>query len=293
MKGQKDSNLTIVDVPNNLNEFQEMKSPNSLIIGGGTYMQLNWEAGIKKPKRMISIHKLSILQAIEEVEWEEKACIKIGSSVTIASCLKSPLIAKYASILSEACQKIAAPAVRNRATIGGNICSKVGDCIPVLLALDARLQFFGEKEYTISLNEWLSLENSDPDDLLVSILIPSKKPTSIQTFAFFHKVGRREAFTAAIISIAGYIELENKKIQKVNLTIGGGSHVPCHIVKAEHELFHVNIENINWKNLHEIIKAGFSTYTDPFVSAEYRKTISANLFVTNLKRMVHSLEGDG
>lgn len=290
MSNTEQAYTTFVDIPNNLTEFRKMVHPHSLIIGGGTLLQLNWEAGMKKPKHIISVEKLSILKRIEEVDCNGEKFIRIGSATSIASCLKDPILAKNAKILSEACLKIAAPAVRNRATLGGNICSKIGDCIPVLLALGAKLQFYGESEYTLSIAEWLNKGNAPNTDLLLYILIPLDKSDCAQIYSFFKKVGRREAFTAAIITIAGYVEMKNSAIQDVRLSVGGGSHNACYLVKAEQELLNKEIDQIDWKILYESIENGFSTYTDPFVTEEYRKTITANLMVANLKTLLYSLE---
>lgn len=285
MKISADAYPTTVEMPSTLSAVHNLRNQHNRIIAGGTILQINWEAGVEKPEHLISIEKLQELQGISEVKLEGQNALKIGAAMTLNDCLHNILIQKNASILADACKKIAAPAVRNRGTIGGNICSKIGDAIPALLVLEAQLSFYnGVRETMISLREWLTKPHT-PSELLTNIYIPIhslKKPGS----SFFRKIGRRESFTAAIISIAGYIVYEENNIKTARLAIGGGSHLPCRLPIAEKTL-NKAIEDIDWAILSQVIQADFSSYTDPFVSAEYRKKVAANLFIASIKDILY------
>ncbi|WP_312095749.1 FAD binding domain-containing protein [Niallia sp.] len=286
MKISADAYPTTVEVPSTLSAVNELQNQHTMIISGGTILQINWEAGVEKPKHLISTDKLQELKGISAVYLEGQLNLKIGAGMTIAECLNSPIVRKNASILAEACEKIAAPAVRNRGTIGGNICSKIGDTIPALLVLDAQLSLYnGELEYMISLREWLTKPNPPSSELLTSVYIPIAS-TNLPNYSFFRKIGRRESFTAAIISIAGYIVFQENHIQAARLAIGGGAHLPCRLTSAENELEKA-VEDIKWPLLYEVIQDDFSSYTDPFVTAEYRKKVAANLFIANIKEALN------
>ena len=257
-----------------------------MIVSGGTILQINWEAGVEKPKHLISTDKLWELKGISAVHLDGQLTLKIGAGMTISECLNNPIVQKNASILADACEKIAAPAVRNRGTIGGNICSKIGDTIPALLVLNAQLSLYnGEIEYMISLREWLSKPNPPSSELLTNVYIPIAS-TNVPSYSFFRKIGRRESFTAAIISIAGFIAFQENHIQAARLAIGGGAHLPCRLYCAEKELEKA-VEDIKWSLFYEVIQADFSSYTDPFVTAEYRKKVAANLFTANIKEALN------
>jgi len=278
---------TVVDTPKDITAFKEIVNSNSVIIAGGTLLQINWEAGGEKPSNLISVEHIPTLQRIEEVEIGSKRYLQIGACVTIAECLRNNAIKTFTPILAEACLKIAAPAVRNRGTIGGNVCSKVGDTIPALLTLDAILQFQdGAQNYSFPLVDWLKQPSNRTPELLTNILIPIDL-TSKNKVTFFQKVGRRESFTAAIISIAGYVEYKDNLVQQVRLAIGGGAHQPCRLLQVEKELSQKAIDNNDWLTIHKSIMEGFSSYTDPFVTAEYRKKVAANLFVANLRKRIN------
>jgi xanthine dehydrogenase C subunit len=274
---------TSVELPLTLTELKNNYSSKSVFISGGTLLQLNWEAGMERPVQLISTEKITALKKLEEVIIQDKKYLKIGAGTTIADCCYHTKIKQYAPILAEACKKIAAPAVRNRGTIGGNICSKIGDSIPALLVLDAKLLFFnGEKEYILSINEWLSSSKRNPFELLIHVLIPIEDKEKKSSY-FFEKIGRRESFTAAIISIAGYIEKNAKTYETVRLAIGGGAHLPTRIEKGEILLQNQSLSNVDWPSFHQAIENGFSSYTDPFVTEKYRRKVAANIFLGSIQ----------
>ena len=283
MKMSAETYPTSVEIPNNLSDIQNLIVQHNTIISGGTILQINWEAGVEKPKHLISTEKLPELKGIEEVQLDGQLYLRIGAAMTISDCLNNSFVRNNASILAEACEKIAAPAVRNRVTIGGNICSKIGDTIPVLLVLEAQLSFYnGEQEKMISLRKWLAKPTPPSSELLTNIFIPI---INAQNYSFFKKIGRRETFTAAIISVAGYLEYEEYNIKAAKLSIGGGAHLPCRLTLAEEEL-NKGMKEIDWSCLYKKIQDDFSSYTDPFVTADYRKKVAANLFLATIKDFV-------
>ena len=283
MKMSAETYPTSVEIPNNLSDIQNLIIQHNTIISGGTILQINWEAGVEKPKHLISTEKLPELKGIEEVQLDGQLYLRIGAAMTISDCLNNSFVRNNASILAEACEKIAAPAVRNRGTIGGNICSKIGDTIPVLLVLETQLSFYnGEQEKMISLRKWLAKPTPPSSELLTNIFIPI---INAQNYSFFKKIGRRETFTAAIISVAGYLEYEEYNIKAAKLSIGGGAHLPCRLTLAEEEL-NKGMKEIDWSCLYKKIQDDFSSYTDPFVTADYRKKVAANLFLATIKDFV-------
>jgi CO/xanthine dehydrogenase FAD-binding subunit len=73
--------------------------------------------------------------------------IELGSAVTLSTIL-SITKRRLSPVFFEAVESIAVPFVRNLATIGGNICAlgRPRTLFPVLLALDARLEFRSQNE---------------------------------------------------------------------------------------------------------------------------------------------------
>lgn len=276
---------TTVEIPTTLSAINKWNESNYAFISGGTILQVNWEAGQDKPNHLISTEKLMELKGISEVELDGQFFLQIGAGMSISECLTSVLMQEKAPLIVEACEKIAAPAIRNRGTIGGNICSKIGDSIPALLVLEALLTFFNGKEtYLITLKDWLASKKRPSSELLTKVLIPIAA-RKLETYSFFRKIGRRASFTAAIISIAGYLEFEKKNIKTIKIAIGGGSHIPTRLTSTEREITRSQ-SPIDWSRISKVIQEDFLSYTDPFITEAYRKKVAANVIIANMKELL-------
>lgn len=257
--------------------LMQKKDSQEVFVAGGTLLQLQWESGTPLPRMLVDLSFLNHLKGITCQEHGDTYNVKIGTLTTIAECLSHPLIVKHTPLLANACRNIAAPAVRNRATIGGNIASRVGDTIPALLALNAEVKIATKGDsYVMSLWNWLKINHQQPF-LLLEIIIPfSVKGTK----DFYRKVGRREAFIPSLLTISGqWKKDENGRLQFVRLAVGGGSHRPIRLEGVELIL---KGETINKKVLYQKILDEFQSYSDPFISETYRKKVAANILMTEL-----------
>lgn len=249
----------------------------AVFVGGGTLLQLHWESGTPLPHTLVDLSFLNHLKGITCQEHGDTSNVIIGALTTIAECLSHPLIVKHAPLLVEACRNIAAPAVRNRATIGGNVASLVGDSIPALLVLNAKVKIAIKDDiYVMTLWDWLKINHQQPF-LLLEIIVPfSVKGTK----DFYRKVGRREAFIPSLLSISGQWKKDDDgKLQFIRLAVGGGSHRPVRLEGVELIL---KGETINKKVLYQKILDEFQSYSDPFISEAYRKKVAANIMMAEL-----------
>ena len=187
-------------------------------------------------------------------------------------------------LLGEAVRLIAAPAVRTRGTIGGNIMGRIGDLIPLLVAKKAKLIFHtptGEEQSDSW--EWIKQGDKYKQALLTSIVLPAMSETDVKN-SFFKKIGRRESFIAAIVSVSGVIVKNDLgTVIDVRLAAGGGENKPILLERAEKRLRGKRTEEIDWKAVYHTIYDEFMPSTDAFVTAEYRKKVAANLIISELK----------
>jgi xanthine dehydrogenase C subunit len=273
-----------VDHPRLIQDAMIMKQQSEgVFIAGGTLIQLNWEAGLTPSTNLINLETICELKGIEHVEQNGQSFIKVRALTTIAECLENSMILEYAPLLIEACKSIAAPAVRNRATLGGNVASGIGDSIPVLLVLDAELTIrIKNKTKTLKLWEWLQIQRETPQSsfLLIDIHIPFQRKGDQ---AFFKKVGRRDAFTPALITIsAQWRKRSDNELNYIRIAIGGGNNYPSRLIIVE-KLLETNSFNETFlQSIYPEILDEFISYSDPFVSESYRKQVVANLLVAEL-----------
>jgi 4-hydroxybenzoyl-CoA reductase subunit beta len=103
--------------------------PDARYLAGGTDLVPNLRRGIGEPEIVIG------LQAIEEMHTisETPEHIMIGAGVTLAQLLASDLPSRFPALCAAA--EIASPALRQAATIGGNLC------------LDTRCLFYNQSKW--------------------------------------------------------------------------------------------------------------------------------------------------
>ena len=274
----------VVEHPQSLEEAMNIKQQSEgNFIAGGTLTQISWEAGLPYSPTLINLETIQALRGIEYIEQHDRTFIRIGALTTIAECIENHMIIEHTPLLFEACKNIAAPAVRNRATLGGNVASGIGDSIPALLALDADVTIrIKDKTEQIKLWEWFQIQREFPQStfLLLDIIIPCQRN---RFQSFYKKVGRREAFTPALVTVSAYWKNgTNGELAFIRLAVGGGDHHPCRLLIAE-KIVETNFHNEKlFKSLYPDIIDEITSYSDPFFSDTYRKRVAANLLVAEL-----------
>ena len=147
-------------------------------------------------------------------------------------------------MLSEAALSVGSPQIRNRGTIGGNIISRspAADCIPPLMALDAKLHLFSlNNNRELSLIEFLNQStdlNLEEDEILeyISFKLPKKEEKSV-----FIKMGRRNALAISRISMAlRVIPDQEGNIRKACICLGAVGLYPIIAKKAQDMLIGLN-----------------------------------------------------
>jgi len=109
------------------------------ILAGGTDIVPRWSRGLmEKPEALISLKDVEGLKSIARANGE----IRVGACVPLSVVASDPLIRGTAPVLAEAAGRVGCPQVRNRATIGGNLCnaSPAADTAIPLILLDAVLE---------------------------------------------------------------------------------------------------------------------------------------------------------
>lgn len=273
----------VISIPRTIEKAIELKKqygPIAEFISGGTLLQLQWMNGRRIPEQLISLEQIAELKTV--LFDSHKAVLSIGSITSLSSYQTNKILKEF-PVICDALKSIAAPGIRNRGTIGGNIMGGVGDLIPFLLSLDAKLVFHDEEQAKeIEMWDWLR-KSTNTEQLLTHIFIPLDKDI-LEPYTFYRKIGRRENFTAAILTVSGKIKLaESSKIVDVKLAIGGGDNKPIRLEKTEQIIIGKRTEELNWKTIYSMITEEFIAAEDAFVTSNYRKKVAANLIVAELQ----------
>ncbi|MEK4921080.1 FAD binding domain-containing protein [Cytobacillus sp. FSL R5-0569] len=246
-------------------------------IAGGTFLQTKWEKGATVPSKMLHLGGIS---EYKQIYMDTESQIHIGSFVKLAECKNHPLIIKKLPQLSQTIEKIAAPAVRNLGTIGGNIANQVGDTIPLLLALDAEILYLNKDEkQRIDLQDWSKMTE---DSIILEVIIPFDNRES---YLFTKKIGRREAFSTSVVTLAGKLTIKENQLCNVRIAAGGGETQPMRLRNVESILKHAPIVDSNiLKKVYQTVMTEYQPVEDAFYSSNYRLKVASNLLISELEK---------
>jgi CO/xanthine dehydrogenase FAD-binding subunit len=221
--------------PTTLTEALQMLSetPKAVPLAGGTNLLVNLRGGRETAETLLDLGRLDELSGIE-VSGSD---IVIGAMTTVAELRTSPVIAEQVPLLREACGLFAAPLVRNRATIGGNLvdASPAADLAPPLLALDAKLELRsvgGRRlvpigEFFVSVRETVRRQ----DELLTAIRLPV--PAQGERTAY-RKLGLRKADAISVVSAAVKASFRDDGVcESVRIALGAVAPTPIRAWHAE------------------------------------------------------------
>ncbi len=90
--------------------------PSSRYVGGGLSLSLLAQRGIEQPETLIDLSALPLRQ----IEGRQ-GLLRMGSQVRLAELSAHPMVQSIAPLLTEIVRQIATPALRNQATVGGEL----------------------------------------------------------------------------------------------------------------------------------------------------------------------------
>jgi len=207
-------------LPETLEEALRLRGETEAVpVAGGTDILVRYRniAGAfpRFPWPVIYISGLSELRGIEESDTE----VIIRSGTTLAGIAASDAVP---DVLRRAVNEIAAPALRNRATLAGNICnaSPAGDGIATLYALHAEVELTSSRKMRrIPLESFITGPGATvlaSDELMTAVRIP-KEAFSL---SYYRKVGTRRANALSKLSCVGLAAVDAGIITQFRLALG-------------------------------------------------------------------------
>jgi carbon-monoxide dehydrogenase medium subunit len=173
----------------------------------------------------LKVDKLLDLSAIDgELSYinVEDNKIKIGAMTTVSQIASSDAFRGSLNAFYEVASKFGGPQIRNRATIGGNICaaSSSEDFIPLLLTLDASvvLQSVNGKR-NVKLENFITgkkMVARRKDEILTEIQFD--RPSG-NYLSGFEKVGRRNIMIINLVNMAVLMSINGKKFNDVKIAL--------------------------------------------------------------------------
>jgi xanthine dehydrogenase YagS FAD-binding subunit len=91
------------------------------ILAGGTDLIALMKEYVLTPTRLVNVKRIA---GLDRVSYTARKGLQVGALVTMDDLAKHPLVTKYYPTLAQVIGDAASPQIRNRATIGGNLCQR-------------------------------------------------------------------------------------------------------------------------------------------------------------------------
>ena len=188
-------------------------------------------------------------------------------------------IKKYYPDFTKILKRYGSPQIRNVATMAGNIAtaSPIGDCLPLLLSLEAKVVLQDLKKTKILFIDdfFISYRRTKlkKGQFIRAIRIPLFKNNIFKTY----KISKRYDDDISSVCAAFNLEVVKNKVQSVRIAFGGMAAIPKRAIYCEKILLDsVATEEIIFK-AKKALEKDFNPISDMRASRSYRMNIAKNL----------------
>jgi carbon-monoxide dehydrogenase medium subunit len=211
-------------------------SPDARPLAGGTDLLVDLKARRVHVGHLVSLNRLDELRGLSE----EGASFRIGALTTPNELADSPVVRTRFPALLDAVRDLAAPQIRNMATVAGNLASAVpsADLPPILISLHASVElrsrgntrrlpleafFLGPRRTALA-----------PGEILAAVLVPFPPKRFGAAYARF---ALREANACAVAGVAAGLLLDDGgTVQAARIVLGAVSPTPLLVPAAASRL---------------------------------------------------------
>jgi len=248
-------------------------SPEGKLIAGGTDLLVQIRRKATNPRWVVSLQDIS---GLNHISYDDKQGMRVGALTTIRAIEKSAEIQQRYPIVFQAAHQLGCDAIRNMATIGGNLCNAApsADMAPALISLSASAKIFGPHgEKIVPLEHFFKGPGCtimEVAELLVEIQIPV--PSS-NTRGVYLKHVARGALDLAIVGVAVIVimEPETQICQDIKVVLGAVAPTPVRARNAEEMLRGKRVDETRINRASKTAADEASPISDVRASAEYRR----------------------
>jgi xanthine dehydrogenase small subunit len=265
-------------LPATLEELLALRSahPNAWLLAGGTDLGLRVSEHRERPAEVICLLNVPELHALEA----GRAGIRVGAAVSYGRLLRllraEPGFAPFAALLA----RLGSRQIRGLGTLGGNLgtASPIGDALPPLLALGARLRLAslrGVREMAVD-EFLLGYRRSAlaPDEVILDVTL-SRPPDG--AILACEKLSKRHDQDIATVGASMLLRLEGGVVAEARLAFGGMGSIAARAPKAEAALMGAPLSKAALEAAAVALDGDFAPLSDWRGSAAYRRTAAANL----------------
>jgi carbon-monoxide dehydrogenase medium subunit len=275
--------------PSTVKEAIDLKNQcgdEAVFVAGGTDLFVQIMEKTKIVESLIDVTEIPGLSRPEEIRGN---VLSLGACLTVDYISRSSSIHKSIPSLSMASVQLGSPAVRNQATIGGNLvnASPAADLVPPLIAQGATAHTVSSRGHRSLLVEELSIDGNKtilfPDEVLTRISIPI-----LEGFegSAYEKLGLREALTISVASVAVRLRRNGDKgtIGKTRIVLGSVAPRVIRVPQAEDFLAGKPFKRKIVEHAAHIASRECQPISDLRATADYRRSVIGELVKIGLEK---------
>ena len=261
--------------PQTINELKILlnKYPKSKILSGGTDLSLI----VTKERK--TINSIIYINSIKELNYikKNKKYIEIGATTPLIE-FESEIIKHYPDF-KDILERYGSVQIRNVATIAGNIAtaSPIGDTLPLLLALNAKIVISNSKNDKILYLKDFFI-NYRKTKLKNGQFIKLIKIPLLQNNIFkAYKISKRIDDDISSVCASFNLNIKNNIIVSISIAYGGMAAIPKKALQCEKSLLNKDLSEKNINIAQKFLEKDFNPIDDMRASSQYRMKIAKNL----------------
>lgn len=258
----------------------QQQHPDAQFMAGGTDLLVSIRHTPQPERTIICLERIDELRRIDELD---DGSVSIGATATFSTIARNTLLQECYPLLTQAAATVGGPAIRNMATIGGNIvtASPAADSLPALYLLDARLELRSATGCrTVAIDAFILGPRRtmlQPGEIISRIILPPATDWSIQRF---EKVGRRKSLAIAVASLAATVRLAaDGTVAEARFAWGSVGPTIVRCAEAEQALVGKPLTEENLNTAALLAQQAVQPIDDIRATADYRRSVAGNLLL--------------
>jgi xanthine dehydrogenase small subunit len=241
--------------------------PEALVVAGATDAGLWVTKDLARYDHVVSLAEVAELRAITVADDH----VEIGAAATYSDLL--PVAARCWPAFADMLKRLGSELIRNSGTLGGNLgsASPIGDCLPVLLALDAVLVLrkSAARREVAAEDFFLDYKRTllEPGEFVERVRLP-RLDQAVKLHV--EKVSKRFDQDISAVLAAVCLRVEDGRITRPRIAMGGMAAIPKRAPAAEAALDGAPLEDATFLAAAAALERDYQPLTDMRASAAYR-----------------------
>ena len=270
-----------------LNEYGK----DARLMMGGTDLFPGLREDVYRPRVVLDVKQIPSLR---QITFDPEVGLSLGAAATMNEIARHPTIQRDYPLLAQAAATVASYQIRNRATIGGNLCnaSPCADTAPAALVLEAELDLYGPqgtrrvpaREFFVGPGQTVL----QPTELMTTIRFPL--PTSTGA-ARYLKLGRCKSGDLSLVGVAVHGQPDGTASgYRFRIGLGSVGPVPFRALEAEAILANDAPGEDAFARAAETAMAAATPITDVRGTADYQRAMVRTLTLRALREVWTQLD---